>query len=52
LKGSVNDEGLPHTRGELRARVQAFMHRLMRLPEHVKNYFQHPQTQYAAAMDL
>jgi transposase len=52
LKGSVNDQGLPHTKGELRARVQAFMHKLMRLPEHVRNYFQHPQTQYAAALDL
>ena len=52
LKGSVNAEGLPRDKGELRARVQAFMHKLARLPEQVVNYFQHPCTQYAAAMNV
>ncbi len=52
LKGSVNAEGLPHSRGELRGRIQAFMHRLIHLPDHVMNYFQHPQTQYAAALEV
>lgn len=52
LKGSVNAAGLPHTKGELRERMEAFMHKLMQLPEHIKSYFQHPRTQYAAAMEL
>jgi hypothetical protein len=52
LKGSINAEGLPHDKGELRASVQAFMHKLARLPEQVMNYFQHPCTQYAAAMEV
>jgi transposase len=52
LKGSVNAMGLPHDTGELQGRVEAFMQKLRGLPERVKNYFQHPSTQYAAAMDL
>jgi len=52
LKGSVNAEGLPHNKGELRERMERFMHRLRQLPEHIKSYFQHPRTQYAAAMEL
>lgn len=52
LKGSVNAEGLPQNKGELQTRMEAFMHKLRQLPEHIKNYFQHPQTQYAAAMEL
>lgn len=52
LKESVNAEGLPHSKGELQGRVEAFMHKLMQLPEHIKSYFQHPRTQYAAAIDL
>jgi len=52
LKSSVNAEGLPHDKGQLRGRMQAFMHKLARLPEHVMNYFQHPCVQYAAAMEV
>lgn len=52
LKGSVNAEGRPHDQGELHASVQAFMHRLAQLPQHVMNYFQHPCMQYAAAMEV
>ena len=52
LKGTVNAEGLPHDKGELRTSVQAFMRKLARLPEHVMNYFQHPCVQYAAAMEV
>jgi transposase len=52
LKGTVNAEGLPHNKGELQARIEAFMHKLMQLPEHIMNYFQHPKTQYAAALEL
>jgi transposase len=52
VKGSVNAEGLPHSKGELQGRLEAFMHKLARLPDHVRSYFQHPCTQYAAAINL
>ena len=47
LKGNVNVEGLPDNKGEVRSRIQRFMRRLLHLPEHVRNYFQHPCVQYA-----
>lgn len=50
LKGSVNAEGLPESKPELRSRIQRFMQRLVHLPEHVRSYFQHPCIQYAAAL--
>jgi transposase len=49
LKGSINAEGLPHNREELRSRIERFMNRLLQLPERVRNYFRHPFVQYAAA---
>ena len=49
LKGSVNAAGLPDSKEDLRSRIQQFMRRLLHLPEHVRNYFQHPCVQYAAA---
>ena len=52
LKGSVNAAGLPNNNGELRGRIEEFMHKLEQLPDHVMGYFQHPCTQYAAAMLL
>jgi transposase len=52
IKGSVNAEGLPHDKAELQGRLEAFMHKLAQLPDHVRSYFQHPCTQYAAAIDL
>ena len=48
VKGGVNAEGLPNDKRQLRSRLQAFMQRLVHLPEHVKNFFQHPCVQYAA----
>jgi transposase len=48
LKGGVNAAGLPENKAGLRSRIQAFMHRLVQLPEHVRSYFQHPCVQYAA----
>jgi hypothetical protein len=48
-KGSVNAAGLPDSKEELRSRIQQFMRQLLHLPEHVRNYFQHPCIQYAAA---
>jgi transposase len=47
LKGGVNAAGLPEDKPTLRSRIQSFMHRLVQLPEHVRNYFQHPCVQYA-----
>jgi transposase len=52
LKGRVNAQGLPESKPELRSRIQRFMQRLVHLPEHVRNYFQHPCVQYAAAVAL
>ena len=48
LKENVNAEGLPENKGEVRSRIQRFMHRLLHLPEHVRNYLRHPCVQYAA----
>jgi transposase len=52
LKGQVNEAGLPHNQNEVRSRIQAFMHKLLHLPQHVMNYFQHPSVQYAAALNV
>src|SRR5436190_8183799 len=51
LKGQVNEAGLPHDKGEVRSRIQAFMRRLLHLPEQVMNYCCHPSVQYAAAIN-
>jgi transposase len=48
LKGAINAEGLPGSRGELRSRIEWFMSKLLHLPEHVRSYFSHPCVQYAA----
>jgi transposase len=50
LKGSINAEGLPGNKEDLRSRMERFMSRLRRLPEHVRNYFRHPCVQYAAGV--
>jgi len=52
LKGQVNEAGLPHDKNEVRSRIQAFMRKLLHLPEHVMSYFQHPSVQYAAALNM
>ena len=49
LKGEVNAAGLPHNKEELGSHIATFMRKLMQLPERVRNYFQHPRMQYAAA---
>jgi transposase len=50
LKGSINATGLPGHKEELRSRMERFMSELRHLPEHVRNYFQHPCVQYAAGV--
>ena len=48
MKGSINATGLPGSQEELRRRIQGFMIKLRHLPEHVRQYFQHPCVKYAA----
>lgn len=50
LKQQVNAQGLPESKPALRSRLQAVMQRLLHLPEHVRNYFQHPCVQYAGSL--
>jgi transposase len=51
-KAGVNAVRMPNTQEELRSNLQRFMHKLVNLPNHIMNYFQHPCIQYAAAIDL
>lgn len=51
-KRGVNAARLPETRDELRSNLQCFMHKLVNLPQHIMNYFQHPCITYAAAADM
>ena len=48
MKGSINATGLPASQEGLRPRIQGFMIKLRHLPEHVRQYFQHPCVKYAA----
>ena len=48
MKGSINATGLPGSQEGLRPRIQRFMIKLRHLPEHVRQYFQHPCVKYAA----
>jgi transposase len=50
LKGAINAEGLPENSDDLRSRMERFLGELRRLPERVRNYFQHPCVQYAAGV--
>ncbi len=48
LKGSINAEGLPGNKEDLRSRMERFMNQLLHLPKCVRDYFLHPYVQYAA----
>ena len=48
MKGSINATGLPGSQEGLWPRIQGFMIKLRHLPEHVRQYFQHPCVKYAA----
>lgn len=50
MKGGINATGLPDNKEELRSRMLGFMSKLVHLPQHVRNYFQHPCVQYAAGV--
>ena len=45
----LNRDGPAQTKEELKGKMQSFMHRLGKLPEHVKAYFEHPKVAYAAS---
>lgn len=49
LKANVHAAGLPADKPSLQGQVRSFLQRLVRLPGHIKSYFQHPRMQYAAA---
>jgi transposase len=48
LKGNLNEEGLPHSKQELRSRLQHWMRVLFHWPARVASYFLHPCVLYAA----
>lgn len=48
LKGRVHAAGLPDSKAELLSHVEAFLSKLLHLPQRVINYFQHLCVQYAA----
>jgi transposase len=48
VKSGVNATKLPENEGELRSNMQRFMHKLAKLPEHIKCYFENPFIHYAA----
>ena len=48
MKGSINATGLPGSQEGIAPRIQGFMIKLRHLPEHVRQYFQHPCVKYAA----
>ena len=50
MKEEINATGLPDNKEELRSRMLGFMIKLVHLPQHVRNYFQHPCVQYAAGL--
>lgn len=52
MKGAVNKEGLPDSRGTLHARIVSFMEHLVNVPKHVISYFLNPWVQYAAPVEL
>ena len=48
LKGNIHAQGLPHSKQELRQRIQSFLRCLLHWPAHIMSYFQHPSAQFAA----
>src|ERR1700693_766531 len=52
MKGTVNEADLPADRETLQGRLLGFMKDLAGVPTHVISYFFHPQTQYAAPVEL
>jgi transposase len=47
VKGNLNADGPAADRQELTGKMRSFMHRLGKLPAHIKAYFEHPQVAYA-----
>ena len=49
VKGTINSDGLPKDREELKGKLHRFMQKLAKLPGRIASYFQHKYIQYAAA---
>jgi hypothetical protein len=47
LKSQVHAEGMAGSKPELRSRILQVMQRLLHLPSHIRNYFEHPCMRYA-----
>ena len=52
MKGSINATGLPGSQEGLRPRIQGFMIKLRHLPEHVRQYFQHPASSMLLVLNM
>lgn len=52
MKGNINKAGLPPDKPTLQERLLGFMRKLSGMPRHVMSYFLHPQTLYAAPVEL
>jgi len=50
LKGNIHAKGLPNSQKELRQRIQGFLRHLLHWPAHIRNYFLHPDAQYASGV--
>ena len=50
LKGNIHAKGLPNSQKELRQRIQGFLRHLLNWPAHIRNYFLHPDAQYASGV--
>ena len=48
VKATLNADGPAASREELKDKLRSLMHRLGKLPEHVRAYFEHPKIAYPA----
>jgi hypothetical protein len=49
VKASIDTDGLPKDREELKGKLRRFMQKLAKLPERLASYFEHKDIAYAAA---
>ncbi len=52
MKATVNEAGLPENRSTLKTRIETFMNKWAKVPNHVISYFLHPWAPYAAPVEL
>ena len=48
VKANLNAGGPAATQEELKEKLRSVLHRLGKLPEHIRSYFEHPKIAYAA----